>query len=794
MREEFYRDLLESGWIHKPLTLKKEASLEEERRKQQVVRRKPIWTGSGDGCFHSRGEGQCRIKEVKGQDCLEMRGKLRLGFWPQGMPQDGDCAYYGDLKAVLERSREDWRDYNRLSFLVYPNFEAMHTISLAAWVKNQGKEKVPDSYNRTGQHMLSLENRKWNHCIWEFSSMDRDCITELEFRYRLSGSDTGIGEEAVFYIKEIYLEKTEREEKHTGWDLEKDSICYDTCGYLPEEEKYALTDCAEGSFFAVDAESGEKILEGKIEPLYWKEIRFGKLDFSGLGEGWYRLYTDKGKSSVFQVGRDWLEEMLYKGLNFIFCQRCGYPVPGKHGCCHTDCYGEYRGMRIPYWGGWHDAGDMSQQTAQTAETCESLFLTAARVKENRPLYARLMEEACWGLSFLFRTRAGDGVRATSLGLIRWTDGIQGNQDDAGNVRVNRHALDNFICACAFAGASRVLKDYDPETGRAALAAAREDYGFAMEQYKKYGFELPVMWEHTYGSSQALCRAIISKCAAMLFLETGEECYKKDAAFWARELLKCQETQGKIKGFFYRDETHTHIQHFNHQAREQYFAQCLVLNCRIFKGEKEEEVFRQALEAYGSYLEFLMEKASPYGMMPSGLYREDEARHREIFQRMHLLVPYEACREDYVCQVRQGEKLEEGLFLRQFPVWFSFRGNTNVQLSMGDGALTAGRYLGKEKLIQASAEQIHWVNGRNPFRQSLMTGNGKRYGSLYGFFPGNCTGQLPVGIQTKKNEDTPFWPAGNQATHREVWTSCTIKMMDICGKLIEKYDKNDNDLF
>lgn len=86
MREEFYRDLLESGWIHKPLTLKKEASLEEERRKQQVVRRKPIWTGSGDGCFHSRGQGQCRIKEVKGQDCLEMRGKLRLGFWPQDMP------------------------------------------------------------------------------------------------------------------------------------------------------------------------------------------------------------------------------------------------------------------------------------------------------------------------------------------------------------------------------------------------------------------------------------------------------------------------------------------------------------------------------------------------------------------------------------------------------------------------------------------------------------------------------------------------------------------------------------
>ena len=88
------------------------------------------------------------------------------------------------------------------------------------------------------------------------------------------------------------------------------------------------------------------------------------------------------------------------------------------------------------------------------------------------------------------------------------------------------------------------------------------------------------------------------------------------------------------------------------------------------------------------------------------------------------------------------------------------------------------------MVQAASEQIHWLNGKNPFRQSLMTGNGKRYDFFYAVFPGICAGQVPVGIQTKKNEDFPYWPAGNQATYREVWTSSTIKVMDICAGLLE----------
>ena len=109
--------------------------------------------------------------------------------------------------------------------------------------------------------------------------------------------------------------------------------------------------------------------------------------------------------------------------------------------------------------------------------------------------------------------------------------------------------------------------------------------------------------------------------------------------------------------------------------------------------------------------------------------------------------------------------------------------------MAQAALAAGKILKKEKLLYAAREQIHWVNGKNPFAQSLMVGSGKRFGTLYAVFPGVCAGQLPVGIQTKKNEDFPYWPAGNQATYREVWTSCTVKIMGVCGEILKKTNKN-----
>lgn len=791
MREEFREELVKSGWIHRPLPVKWEDSMDAERKGRTVAARRTVWPGEDGRGFICPEQGRCRVLPCvncedgipKEEECLEMEGELRKDYWPEGIPRDGDCAYYGNLRAVLCLEGEDWSGYNRLRFQVRPACRGLHTVSLSAWVKNEGAEKVPDAFGRTGQHMMNLENDVWNDCIWEFSSMARDCISQLEFRYRLSGSDTGFGEKAVFEIKNIVLEKTE-EEKCQGWEPEKGAICHDFCGYFPQEPKTAVTDRTEGSFCVVEAETGKAVMEGEIKTAEFSGTAFGVMDFSPLKkEGGYRLRINEQETGEFWIGKDWAEEMIWKGLNFLFCQRCGCPVPGKHGRCHTDCYGVHGGERVSYGGGWHDAGDMSQQTVQTAEITEALFRIARHHKNNTALYERCMEEACWGLSFLLGTRFGDGYRATSLGLIRWTDLKEGNHDDASNVRVFNHGIDNFICACAEAAAAGALWEYDRESGWAALEAAKEDYGFGMERFLEYGFEIPIMWEHTYGSSPSLCYAVISKCAGLLYETTKEEKYRKDLCRWARKLLECQETEGQLGGFFYRDETKEHIVHFNHQAREGYFADSLIGACRLCGEEEGRSAFLRGLERYGDYFDVLMGHASPYGMMPAGLYSTKEAEQEDIFKRMHLLSDYVQCKGDYLEQVKKGKRLGEGLYLRQFPVWFSFRGNIGVQLSMARAALGIGEYLGRPSLVWAASEQIHWLNGKNPFGQSLMTGNGKKYDFFYAVFPGTCVGQIPVGVQTKKNEDFPYWTAGNQATHREVWTTCTIKMMDICAELL-----------
>ena len=101
-----------------------------------------------------------------------------------------------------------------------------------------------------------------------------------------------------------------------------------------------------------------------------------------------------------------------------------------------DIYAKHNGLLLPFCGGWHDAGDMSQQAAQSAETTQVLLQAALSFKEDPMLSERLWEEALWGLEFTLRTRFGDGVRASSLGLIRWTDNKIGSADDADNVRIS----------------------------------------------------------------------------------------------------------------------------------------------------------------------------------------------------------------------------------------------------------------------------------------------------------------------------------------------------------------------
>ncbi len=54
------------------------------------------------------------------------------------------------------------------------------------------------------------------------------------------------------------------------------------------------------------------------------------------------------------------------------------------------------------------------------------------------------------------------------------------------------------------------------------------------------------------------------------------------------------------GFFYRDESHRDIVHFNHQAREHQFMQALEILCRTQPERSEKALWESAMRRYGDY--------------------------------------------------------------------------------------------------------------------------------------------------------------------------------------------------
>ena len=794
---EFQQELEESGYIHRPLPLHEEVSLEQREKEKKVTARKTVWSGDGKGCCGdpvSMERGTVETVRLEAETVLAMEAPLMCRCWPEGMPQDGDCAYYGHIHAAFPVKETDWTSFHRVRALIRPECDGARTVSLSMYLENDGERKVPDRYRRQGFHMMNLKNHQWNDCIWEFPSLPRDCVSGFGFRYRINGRDTASGETAAFFVKEIWLEAVEHPGKESGWLPERNTVCYSTCGYETGAVKRAVL-AEEAETFIIEDRSGRICLKKSLEHVVWKEDAFRIADFSELTqEGEYRIRAGNVTGDWFPVRDGVLNEVTWKGINFLFCERCGYPVPGKHGLCHMDVYAEHNGVKLPYCGGWHDAGDMSQQTVQTAETVESLLELAAERRGNTLLYQRLMEEALWGLEFIFRTRFGDGYRASSIGLIRWTDGKIGNDDDAANVRVHNHALENFICAGVFALAAECLRDYDGELAWRCAKAAEEDFGFALERCRTHGMELPVPWEHTYSSSAALFYGEIVTAAVRIWKVTGKEVYETAAAEYGRKLLDCQEKESSetgLRGFFYRDETHRDIVHYNHQAREHVPVTALVLLCRLLDSHSDKMLWEEGIRLYGEYVRDLMACASPYEMLPAGLYSET-AEDQELFRLLHLQTDYETEKENHTLQVRAGMSVptgtggKSGYGVRQFPVWFSFRGNTAVMLSAAKGAAAAGGYLNDAFLMEAAASQTDWLFGKNPFGRSLMYGVGTGYQQLFSTFPGICVGQLPVGIETDGNSDVPYWPGGNQSTYKEVWVTSVAKLFAIIAEIYKNH--------
>lgn len=785
--QQFQRELEETLYVHKTLPLHRENSLEAEFKHKKVLQSRVIWDVSGGVIPAHNGLGAAELVQSDGASLLRVSAPTRSDHWPEGAPADGDYVNYGASRARFSFKREDWRCYNRLHFRIRPCASGARLLYLDVNIASDGDIPVPDAYRREGHHTVDLMPNVWNECYWEFSAMGRDAVTMLEFSVPVFGGDACVGQTMTFDFSSIVLEQVENPEVERGWQCEQGRITYSTVGYYPQGVKTAIANVEAKSFELVDAQTDEAVYMGDVHVEKNARGIFRVLDFTAHTKpGRYYLRAGGTRTRPFCIGEGLEEESVWRAVNFLLGERCGAPVCGRHGACHFDVIAEHRGVKLPYAGGWHDAGDVSQQTLQSAEVVHALLETAAHYTKSPALRTRLLEEAEWGLDFVLRTRFGDGWRVTSAGLVRFSNGLIGDMDDV-EARVFNHAYENFVFAGIEAYAAIAFSQHDAGLAQGSLNAAKEDFAFAQERFAETGVEHVQMYEHTYNCGLSQYYAAIVWAASYLYKATGDDRYAEEARIWADKLLACQETGSAglpFTGFFYRDESHKDIVHFNHQSREQQFAQALAALYETQPHTTEAPRWREAMRRYGDYLLAIAPNTAPYGMLPAGVHRLDEPENAELFPYLHLLSDYRTEKFNYAAQLASGTPVGEGYVLRNFPVWFSFRGNTAVLLSMGKSSSLLGRVLGDEALLQLGREQLYWMWGKNPFGQSLIYGSGTRYCSQYAAMCGELAGEMPVGVETLGNEDVPYWPQTNNATYKEVWTSSVSRWLWLVADYVE----------
>ncbi|MGX7011639.1 glycoside hydrolase family 9 protein [Lactococcus cremoris] len=791
--KKFYQDLLATNILHKPLTVHKEESFESESlKKEKIIQQVPIL-----GEWEQIGRGNL----VKDDALIHLKSPARFETYPANWPQDGDYTSFGMIGAKRIFASENWESFNQLKLVVTSNCKNIINPAITISFTNDGKIKVPDKYDREGHHVINLENKKTQEYRLNLSNLSRDAISKLEITFNANGSYMNLPAEWDIVVEQVFLETNQEKTNVKGWQLLENDLSYSHIGYPKESTKTVIAHNKhiDERFRLVSKENSENVYEGTFKKIDKTVGTYAIADFSDYeisGEYYFQVGDLKTKSFKIADYENLLKSSLWKSLNFVFCERCGCPVSGIHGTCHQDVYAEFNDRKIIFNGGWHDAGDLSQQLVQSAEVTLGIFELAEKVKNSDSvLYARLLEEGEWGLDFIFKTRLGNGYRLTSAGVSRWTDNQIGSMDDA-KARMHNSPYDNFLITGILA---KIYLSLPTESDlREKIASILEiDYEDALTEFKKAPFvHEPISWENTYSTSKSSYLATMIWTAALLYQITDKVDYQLLVEQKLVELLACQETDGISlfdgtlqKGMFYRDEKKKVFQHFNHQAREHLYAYAMTEAQKIITDEELKVKLSTSVSNYGSYLKYLMKFTAPYPMIASGIYEKNEWEDKESFDKQHLLVGPEA-KIEFQEQLVAGEQIAENYYIKRFPVWFSFRGNSAVLLSMGESAALLGKLLGDKSLTEIAYQQLEWLIGKNPFGQSMMFGEGHQFPEMYTVSSGEIVGEMPVGVQTFENEDAPYWPQFNNATYKEVWVGLAGKWFTLVSKLLEEeeYEK------
>ncbi|MCL1793791.1 MAG: glycoside hydrolase family 9 protein [Oscillospiraceae bacterium] len=723
--------------------------------------------------FTLRGPGNfCAVTEqpYHYDTCLKVECPTAVGKVPDHKRS------YAHTSLVYNASGLDFRKYNRISFWAMPDCPGFENVWITVTIKNEGEVKYPRKKYFEGTHCSNIKNGCWNQVVWEIPYVYRDKVSEVSISFNIHGSQANMNDTAVLYYSNLELQAVDPE-YYEGWDP-GNRIAFCHSGYKPDNPKIALTgETKEQEFHIKSSETNKIVFKNAVETAKTDIGTFCRMDFSNFNEcGRYILSVGDRTTMPFRIDNTPWESAVWKTINFFYQERCGFDVPGIHLPCHIDCFAEHPdGRRISVGGGWHDAGDLSQGQCNTSESAHAFLDMAETVKDkDHVLYERLLAEARWGLEWMMRTRFGDGYRCvwTTIGI--WTKNIIGDDDDI-VMPAYDDPFENFCGAAAEAAGARAFFGVDDVFAGYCLKCSREDfdaaYKFILDTEEKFP-RSKISEIQFYGQG--------AFAAAQLYKTTKEESYLEKAVKMAEVAMACQQTEIldwdiPLKGFFYQSSNHDTPLAYEHRAHEQAPVTALALLCELAPFHDGYPMWYNAISLYAEYIKAISEMIEPYGLLPSAIYKYDDNAVKDVFKN-HIQKNESDRQDDRAAQIKNGIRLSDKYYLRRFPVAFQFRGFHGVLLTKAKAVSCIAKILKDETLKNIATRQLEWVLGNNPFTQSTMYGEGYGFAPLYSEFANDITGELPVGIQTFENNDTPFYPMANLATYKEIWVHSSSRFL------------------
>jgi len=682
---------------------------------------------------------------------------------------------YATAEMIRPLDNENLESYNRISVWVKLDAPGFYSAFVGVTLYNQGKHITPTPGRFEGQHFISVYPGQWQQIIWEIPDIYRDRVTGISVSIMLGGSPEGASDSFKLYIDKLSIEEVSPELSR-GFDLRKNYIAYCHSGYTAGARKQALVQNVDDPHFQILNENGKLAFEGVGKKL---DNGFMLLDFSPVDvSGSYIIKTGAGSSGKFPIGENAYLSLAWRTLNFFYAERCGFDQPGIHQVCHKDVFCVHPdGRRRAINGGWHDAADLTQGTGNTARGIISMLAMAKTVESSHPdLYARLLEEARWGLNWLLSTRFGDGYRDGGIIVGIWTDNVIGTKDDM-ETKATNDPFDNFISSVATALAVPFFASIDPVFSDWCRKAAREDYDFAVENM---GRVLNQKNETELYSSATVASMRLYQC-------THEQRYLTNAVSYAKVIMECQQLERRkdwsiaLHGFFYESRSKKCPLAFFHRSNEELMIEGLCLLLKNAPGHPDATKWMASCKAYADYIHDISKTVEPYEILPAAVYQLNNADFSGIYHEGEKVgLP---SMEEFNAQVKNGIHLGDDFYLRRFPVAYQFRGFHAVLMGKAKAAFLLSELLNDKELRDIATRQLEYIVGYNPFAMSTIYGEGYDYPILYSGYLGDVVGAVPVGIETFENEDKPYFPMQVNATYKEVWTHTTASVIWLLSYLL-----------